>query len=64
MLQFRKLLPQQVEVYGVGMIEVDLLAVLQQGNVAVVPVIGILRDNDDLSLAEMLSDLLHNGSLP
>ena len=64
MLKLRKLQPEQVEVYRVRVIEVDLLAVFQQGDVAVVPIVGILRDNDDLTFAEMLGNLLDYGSLP
>ena len=63
MLKLRKLQPEQVEVYRVRVIEVDLLAVFKQGDVAVVPIVGILRDNDDLTFAEMLGNLLDYGGL-
>ena len=54
---------ERVEVYRVRVIEVDLLAVFQQGDVAVVPIVGILRDNYDLTFAEMLRNLLDYGGL-
>ena len=62
-LKFIELLDEQVKVDGVGVVEVDLLPVLEQGDVAVVLVVGVLGDNNDLSSLEVFRDLLDHCGL-